>query len=633
MFGVSIPFKWRRRGLLRPGRVKAVGVRSSLEVAPSIVHRLATSCGQGPAKRLNPGESFGLDRTAAHWWKAPRVQRILDLFAEVWMMRPLAWAASACASKLVPQSDGACAVRESGWGGVRSDRWPCDKQAERRPRKPTSFCLLRRDGLRGGIAGNVLVGLGWRALGAGFSFQFRSDLATRGVRANRVGEKLRRPLASGRREVLGSESWPASDLWKLGWHPTRPSHRAERSERCGCRVSPGGGGWCGGRGPNPFRRFPPSPAQAGGATASARAGDRAVAWLCSRTVSGCRSRRAASGPSVSRARAASSPKSPLGSGHPALCTGGERASKAGSRWRHRGPGDGLSEIPFSATQQGESRVWCGSGGGSTRRGKAFWFHGSRRFWRNGGNKGTWQRVPGTAKAWAQSEGCDRERQRLRHELGEWSKTPPLGNPARRSCDRSFTRTVRGSRLRWPLGPRSCRTASASRSQAEAGASPSSEASPELPEVIGQRWRSAKRTAARLGAGGNRESDSPEGARFVSRLQKLERRIFSAEVRRVATRGGQRRIAWCEIPVFDETGHPCSRRQGAERKPREWTTSATSAHLSCKVQGDPMEGALVRKMSVVLTRRRSRRPWCNVVLHVPSRTSRGRTPSGVSQGVG
>jgi len=76
------------------------------------------------------------------------------------MMRPLAWAASACASKLAPQSDWACAVRESGCSSAWLDRWPREEQAERRPRKPTSFCSLRRDGLRGEIAENVLVGLG-----------------------------------------------------------------------------------------------------------------------------------------------------------------------------------------------------------------------------------------------------------------------------------------------------------------------------------------------------------------------------------------------------------------------------------------------------------------------------------------
>jgi len=184
-------------------------------------------------QKIDPGESLGLGWTVAHRWKAPRVRRIPGLFAEVRLKRPLAWVVSACESKLVPHLIGR-PVRESGCSGVSSDRRPREKQAEWRPRRPTSFCLLRRNGLRGEIAGNVLVGLGWATLGAGFSFQLRSDFATRGVRVNPVGEKLHRLLSSGRSEAPASESWPAPDLWKLGWHPAEPSHRAERPERPRC---------------------------------------------------------------------------------------------------------------------------------------------------------------------------------------------------------------------------------------------------------------------------------------------------------------------------------------------------------------------------------------------------------------
>jgi hypothetical protein len=76
------------------------------------------------------------------------------------------------------------------------------------------------------------------------------------------------------------------------------------------------------------------------------------------------------------------------------------------------------------------------------------------------------------------------------------------------------------------GLRPCMSAPASRRYAEAGALPSSKAPPEEPlEAIGRRRISTKRRVARLVGRCTWESDSPEGARFVSRLQKLVRRIF------------------------------------------------------------------------------------------------------------
>lgn len=58
-------------------------------------------------------------------------------------------------------------------------------------------------------------------------------------------------------------------------------------------------------------------------------------WLCSWIATGCRSRREASGPSAH----------PLGSSHPASCSGGERTSEARSRRQNRGRGGGLAVIP------------------------------------------------------------------------------------------------------------------------------------------------------------------------------------------------------------------------------------------------------------------------------------------------
>jgi len=122
------------------------------------------------------------------------------------------------------------------------------------------------------------------------------------------------------------------------------------------------------------------------------------------------------------------------------------------------------------------------------------------------------------------DGCDTGRQRLRHDLGVWLKTPPLGDPVRRSCDRGSTRTAQGPRLH------QCRgfdptVGAASRCDAEAGASPSSEASPEeLPRPLVEALRTRRRAVRSAGLC-NRESDNPEGARSASRLQKLVRRIF------------------------------------------------------------------------------------------------------------
>lgn len=205
---------------------------------------------------------------------------------------------------------------------------------------------------------------------------------TRGVRGNLVGEKLRCLLSSRQREASGSESWPAPDLWKLGWHPP-DSPQSNRKVRSGddVGVSPGDGGRCGGWGPNPFRRFSPSPAQAGGAASGVRTGDRAVTWLCSWAVLVAEVDERRPVQVYFRARAASSHERSLGSGHPASRTGGERALTAG----HGGDIVGLAAgcLRFrafsrarrkpSAVAGPEVRASAGaswSGGGSTRRGKA-----------------------------------------------------------------------------------------------------------------------------------------------------------------------------------------------------------------------------------------------------------------------
>jgi hypothetical protein len=84
-------------------------------------------------------------------------------------------------------------------------------------------------------------------------------------------------------------------------------------------------------------------------------------------------------------------------------------------------------------------------------------------------------------------------------------------------------------------------------KAEAGGSPSSEASPGgSPEAIGRGWvrvrgRASSCKGRKHGGARTRESGNLWGARVCSRLQKLERRIFLASI--VTSRGNPGRGAW------------------------------------------------------------------------------------------
>jgi len=83
------------------------------------------------------------------------------------------------------------------------------KRAVRRPRRPTSSRLLAAAGLRGEVAVDASLGFGPATTGIGLSSRYRCGFVTRGVRADRVGAKLRRLLPSGWREMSGGESRPA----------------------------------------------------------------------------------------------------------------------------------------------------------------------------------------------------------------------------------------------------------------------------------------------------------------------------------------------------------------------------------------------------------------------------------------
>lgn len=111
-------------------------------------------------------------------------------------------------------------------------------------------------------------------------------------------------------------------------------------------VSPGVDGRRDGRGPNPFRRSPPSPAQAGCFMSSGRTGDRAVRGLCLWIVLVAEFDERRPVQVFHSQRAASSLKNSPGPGHPALCSGGERAPEAGFVMETPRPGARLSVIPF-----------------------------------------------------------------------------------------------------------------------------------------------------------------------------------------------------------------------------------------------------------------------------------------------
>lgn len=121
---------------------------------------------------------------------------------------------------------------------------------------------------------------------------------------------------------------------------------------------------------------------------------------------------------------------------------------------------------------------------------------------------------------------------------------------------------------------------------------------------------ASRAAARRGAAPrrSRKHSSPQGARERSRLQKSVRRIFLA-ARSRPPRGGSRRrgIARGDPAAFDEAAPGSQRATGcgvicaSEQR-------AQQAHPGRKVRDDPMEGAPVLLVAVVLNRRRQRQIW-------------------------
>ena len=203
-------------------------------------------------------------------------------------------------------------------------------------------------------------------------------------------------------------------------------------------------------------------------------------------------------------------------------------------------------------------------------------------------------------------GRDRGRQRLRYQLGLRLKTPRPRVIAGGAADRSTRQDRAVSRLM------SSRKAPAGRDhaarwvvRAEAGGSPSSEAppgslvAPAMSALVepgfGLARGAAHEESRKADRGRTRESIDPKGARVVGRLQTSGRRIFSVPQtgRRKASRRGRGSLKRPPLPLtwLD--------RIAASERVRGWACKLKSAralvHLGRKVEGNPVEGALVRVM--------------------------------------
>jgi len=154
----------------------------------------------------------------------------------------------------------------------------------------------------------------------------------------------------------GGESRPAPGLRNLGWRRETPLRTCRKARRgVASVVSPGGGDRCGGRGLNPFRRFPSSPAQAGRAMSIGRAGNgtirgcaRGLVWL-QKSASGVRSERPTCGEP-------SSPRVRLGLAIQPSAWVVKGRWKPVPRWRHRGPGVRLLMIPRHPAGEAQAKL-------------------------------------------------------------------------------------------------------------------------------------------------------------------------------------------------------------------------------------------------------------------------------------
>jgi len=231
----------------------------------------------------------------------------------------------------------------------------------------------------------------------------------------------------------------------------------------------------------------------------------------------------------------------LGSGYSALCSNGERTLEAGltaemSCFQWQVASDFVPSLLFAKRKLSVTGSGPGvsrNGGGSTCRGKALWSHELIAFDEAVRDKDLAVNV-GVSESWL-AFFCDRECQRLCCELGVRKTTPSSGDRARRSYDRSSP----GPReIFIRVSPRvSILLVSADESSATLKLERRRQA--KLHSGVNKALRSRSYSTSRERLKGLdracRESDSPEGARFESRLQKLVRHIFLVDSHGV-TRG-------------------------------------------------------------------------------------------------
>jgi hypothetical protein len=122
-------------------------------------------------------------------------------------------------------------------------------------------------------------------------------------------------------------------------------------------MSPGVDGRRGGRGPNPVRRFPPSPAQAGCAASNVRAGDRAITWSCSRAVLVAELDERRPVQVFIRSEPQARPRIRLGLAIQSCTRVVKGRRKPAPWWRHRGTGARLPVIPCLSAMRGASQAW------------------------------------------------------------------------------------------------------------------------------------------------------------------------------------------------------------------------------------------------------------------------------------
>jgi hypothetical protein len=306
-------------------------------------------------------------------------------------------------------------------------------------------------------------------------------------------------------------------------------------------MSPGVDGRRGGRGPNPVRRFPPSPAQAGCAASNVRAGDRAITWSCSRAVLVAELDERRPVQVLIRSEPQARPRIRLGLAIQSCTRVVKGRRKPAPWWRHRGTGARLPVIPCLSAMRGASQAWSR---GSAQAGAEEAALVERR--RPGSSETV---IFDETAVEVESGGVSRVRRKVGS--GSMAATEDVRGQATISvCGRKrrHRETQRGgAAIEAPPGPRrglAWASVRASALNARSGVSLLSRswsvavkrgftrgaAGGHWPRVAQHHARVARLRRVRSGVGQSR------GCSFVSRLQKLVRRIFPVGAACEATRG-------------------------------------------------------------------------------------------------